>query len=243
MPPLRTPDPAIVTAAGAYRPGANPAESGWRYGLRFALVLAGHGALLWGGLELAARPEARALAREITVRLLETPPAATPVDRPTPPPPPSPPPKPAPPPMRTAPTPVLTAAPEAPTPSTAFTVAPTPPAPRTEPVAPAAAPAPAAPPALITAARFDADYLANPKPAYPPSSRRLGEEGKVLLRVHVGPDGAPLAVELKQSSGFDRLDTAARAAVERWRFVPAKRGQDAIDSWVTVPIVFSLQTP
>lgn len=240
MPPLWTDCPAILAATDwPLRPGPGRTGSGWRRGLRFALVLAGHGALLGVGLELTARPEARALVREISVRLLETPPAA-PAD--TPPPKPAPKPNPtraAPPPTASSPTapPILTAAPEAPAPSAAFTVAPAPAA------APAEPAADAAPPAPVSAARFDADYLANPKPAYPPSSRRLGEEGKVLLRIHVGADGNPLAVELKQSSGFDRLDAAARAAVERWRFVPAKRGRDAIDSWVTVPIVFSLQTP
>jgi protein TonB len=39
--------------------------------------------------------------------------------------------------------------------------------------------------------RFDAAYLNNPKPSYPPLARRLGEEGRVTLRVHVTPDGLP----------------------------------------------------
>jgi periplasmic protein TonB len=131
-----------------------------------------------------------------------------------------------------APQPVLTAVPEAPAP--AISVAPQPPAP------PVAEVAPPSPP-VVTAARFDADYLSNPKPVYPVASRRLGEEGKVLLRVKVSPGGTPLVVELKQSCGFGRLDEAAKSAVERWRFVPARRGDEAIESWVSVPVVFSLQ--
>lgn len=133
------------------------------------------------------------------------------------------------------PRPVLAAAAEAPVAPAAFTVAP-------QPVAapPAAQPAPAAAP-VVVAARFDADYLQNPKPTYPPMSRRLNEEGKVLLRVHVAADGSAREVEIKQSSGFGRLDAAARDAVSRWRFVAARRGADAVDSWVAVPIVFSLE--
>lgn len=115
--------------------------------------------------------------------------------------------------------------------------APPPPAP----APPAAAPAATAAPATVTAARFDAAYLNNPHPAYPALSRRLREEGQVTLRVLVSPDGQPAQVELRTSSGSDRLDRAAREAVARWRFVPARRGDTAIESWVLVPIVFKLQ--
>jgi protein TonB len=93
----------------------------------------------------------------------------------------------------------------------------------------------------MTAARFDADYLNNPKPTYPPASRRLHQEGEVLLRVRVSAEGHPESIEIKQSSGFPRLDHAAEAAVSRWRFVPARRGDVAIPVWVQVPITFNLQ--
>lgn len=133
------------------------------------------------------------------------------------------------------PRPVLTAPSDTPAPA-AFAVAPQPPSPPRTEIAPAAPPAPA-----VTAARFDADYLQNPKPAYPPISRRLNEQGKVVLRVHVAADGSAQAVEVKQSSGFPRLDAAARDAVSRWHFVPARRGTEATESWVAVPIQFSLE--
>lgn len=88
--------------------------------------------------------------------------------------------------------------------------------------------------------RFDADYLNNPAPEYPRASRALSEEGRVLLRVQVGEDGRALQVLLDTSSGFARLDRAAREAVARWRFVPARQGQQAIAGWVKVPVVFEL---
>jgi len=47
-------------------------------------------------------------------------------------------------------------------------------------------------------------------------------------------------VELKSTSGSERLDQAALDAVRQWRFVPAKRGSEAIAAWVVVPISFSL---
>ncbi|MER2625795.1 MAG: energy transducer TonB, partial [Accumulibacter sp.] len=109
--------------------------------------------------------------------------------------------------------------------------------------APAAAPAAvAAPPPALVGARFDADYLHNPKPVYPAASRRLGEEGRVLLRVRVSAQGLPLSVDIRQSSGSPRLDEAARAAVERWRFVPAKQGTEAVESTVVVPLQFTLDS-
>ena len=106
-----------------------------------------------------------------------------------------------------------------------------------------AAPAVAAPPAAepVTQARFDADYLRNPAPAYPPLSRRMGEEGKVILRVSVSPQGTAESVEIKTSSGSTRLDEAAQKTVRTWKFIAAKRGDTAIQSWVLVPIVFKLE--
>ena len=87
---------------------------------------------------------------------------------------------------------------------------------------------------------FAADYLHNPAPGYPPASRRNGEEGRVLLRVRVSAAGQAEAVEVYHSSGFSRLDDAAREVVAGWRFIPARRGGSAIASSVIVPITFRL---
>lgn len=103
-----------------------------------------------------------------------------------------------------------------------------------------ALPAATAAPLAQVAARFDAAYLSNPRPSYPPLSRRLGEEGKVLVRVRVGTNGLPLAVDLEKSSEFPRLDEAALDTVRRWRFIPARQGESAVESSVLVPIVFRL---
>ncbi|MDD5249277.1 MAG: energy transducer TonB [Rhodocyclaceae bacterium] len=198
----------------------------WRYGLAVAV----HIALIAAVVGLAANPDVRAATQDLVVRLIEA----------TPPVPERAPPKPLPVPPQTArqapPPPVMAAAAEAPAPAS-FAVAPQPPRPQQV----AAVPVPAAPVPVVTAARFDADYLHNPKPVYPLFSRRQGEEGKVQLRVRVAADGSALEVEIKQGSGFARLDAAARDAVLRWRFVPARRGDEAVESWVGVPIVFSLE--
>lgn len=115
-----------------------------------------------------------------------------------------------------------------------FTVASQPPAQAKEEIPPASAP--------VTAARFDADYLQNPAPAYPPLSRKLREEGKALLLVQVSARGEAESVQIKQGSGFFRLDEAAVNAVRKWRFIPARRGTESVASSVVVPVVFRLDS-
>lgn len=68
----------------------------------------------------------------------------------------------------------------------------------------------------------NADYLQNPSPTYPAMSRRLGEQGKVIVKVLVGADGYPKDAEIRRSSGFERLDEAARQYILKCRFVPGK---------------------
>jgi periplasmic protein TonB len=119
---------------------------------------------------------------------------------------------------------------------------PQPPAP---PIAAPVSPAPA-PPAPAAAPRVelptsDAAYLQNPKPPYPAISKRLGEQGKVLVRVFIGADGVPQQAEVRQSSGYERLDEAAKATAMKWRYVPGKRGGVPEAMWVNVPINFVLE--
>ncbi|HJW44318.1 MAG TPA: energy transducer TonB [Geothrix sp.] len=90
--------------------------------------------------------------------------------------------------------------------------------------------------------RFDAAYLQNPAPEYPNLSRRLGEEGRTLLRVLISPEGLPRDIQLQASSGYARLDQAALQTVRKWRFVPAMRGSEALSAWVLVPIRFNLES-
>ena len=103
---------------------------------------------------------------------------------------------------------------------------------------------PSTPPPVpaVTQPRFDADYLNNPAPPYPALSRRLGETGRVMLRVLVDRQGLPERIELRSSSGFERLDKTALDTVKRWKFVPARRGDEAVSEWVLVPISFSLRS-
>lgn len=88
--------------------------------------------------------------------------------------------------------------------------------------------------------KFGVSYLNNPVPSYPRFSRRKGEEGRVLLKVLVTAKGGPGQVEVENSSGYKRLDEAAINAVQNWRFIPARKGAEALSAYVLVPVKFSL---
>lgn len=166
--------------------------------------------------------------------------APKPVARKVAPPPPAPAPAPAPLPVAK---PTPDPAPQAPTAATTQVAL----APLTQPVAPPAPPAPpvvvakAAPAAPVELPSTDADYLQNPRPAYPAISRKLREQGKVVVDVLIGADGSAQQAKVTASSGFDRLDAAALATVQRWRYVPGKKGGVATAMWFSVPINFVLE--
>lgn len=108
-------------------------------------------------------------------------------------------------------------------------------------VAPApVAEGPAQPIEKVTEASATAAYLNNPPPVYPEAAQEKGWEGTVILSVLVQPDGKAKTVEIKTSSGRKILDQAAMQTVQRWTFVPARKGETAVEGWVEVPIDFRL---
>lgn len=95
-------------------------------------------------------------------------------------------------------------------------------------------------PAAVVLPSSDADYLNNPAPVYPRMSRRMGEQGTVLVRVLISADGRAEQAEIRISSGYARLDEAALDTVKRWRYVPGKRAGTAEAMWFNVPVRFVL---
>ena len=95
-------------------------------------------------------------------------------------------------------------------------------------------------PAKVELPTHVAAYLQNPKPDYPALSVRRGEQGQVVLNVLIGIDGKAQKTEIAKSSGFERLDAAALATVQRWRYVPGKRGGVPEEMWFKVPLAFVL---
>ncbi|HEG4445855.1 TPA: energy transducer TonB [Aeromonas hydrophila] len=83
--------------------------------------------------------------------------------------------------------------------------------------------------------------LNNPEPQYPYESRRRGEEGRVILNVRVTAEGTAASVEVDKSSGYRRLDMTARKTVSRWKFIPAKQNNVAVEASAKVTIIFKLR--
>lgn len=80
----------------------------------------------------------------------------------------------------------------------------------------------------------------NAPPAYPPESRRRGEEGVVRLALRVGPDGQVEDAEVSESSGHPALDRAALDAARRWRFRPATQGGLPVAATLRTAVHFRL---
>ena len=93
----------------------------------------------------------------------------------------------------------------------------------------------------LTLPSSEAQGLNNPKPVYPKLSRRLNEQGQVVIRVYVGADGSAQQGEIKTSSGYDRLDQEALRTVLRWRFLPGQRLGTPEAMWFNVPVNFVLE--
>jgi len=87
---------------------------------------------------------------------------------------------------------------------------------------------------------FDAAYLNNPAPVYPTIARSRGIQGKVLIEVLVDANGVAKKLEISRSSGYESLDMAAVDAVKKWRFISAKKGNQAIEASVIVPVEFKI---
>ena len=86
------------------------------------------------------------------------------------------------------------------------------------------------------------EYLQMPQPAYPAAAKRMGEEGKVILRVLVDEKGRPEQIMIQQSSGSPRLDDAAKQAVRRALFKPFIDNGKAVSAFAIVPITFELDS-
>jgi protein TonB len=147
-----------------------------------------------------------------------------------PPPPPPKPPPPAPPPPPTAP--VVT------TPSPAAIQLPAAPA-VAAPTPPTAPPAPSTP-AVRTSAVIQAGATCA-KPDYPSASRRLEEEGTVTLKFLIGVDGRVMQAEVEKTSGFQRLDEAARNALSKCQFKPGTVDGKPEQSWASIKYTWRLE--
>lgn len=91
----------------------------------------------------------------------------------------------------------------------------------------------------ITGEHYTApEYLGGEKPPYPKRAERNGWEGTVLLNLLINANGEVEKVEIAKTSGYELLDSQARASVGAWRFKPARRNGIAIAVAVQQPVIF-----
>lgn len=93
---------------------------------------------------------------------------------------------------------------------------------------------------VVVEADFRSPILKNPPTIYPPEALNDALEGTVKLKVQVLANGLPGQIRIAHGSGYSVLDESAAKQLVNWRFIPARRGGVAIDSWVIVPIKFEL---
>ena len=78
-------------------------------------------------------------------------------------------------------------------------------------------------------------------PPYPRQARERGWEGRIIVRLHILPDGTVASGTIHQSSGHPLLDDSAITAAKEWTFHPAKNGGFPVASTVNIPIQFDLR--
>nr|WP_232080624.1 energy transducer TonB [Variovorax sp. SRS16] len=201
------------------------------FGLSRNAVIAGsvvlfHIAALWALQTGLIRRAAEVIVPvEILSQLIEPPKPAEP-----PPPPPPPPPKreivrtPPPPRPQAIREPKPTPAPDAPTgmiepPPPALIAPPAPPEPPAPPAPPPAPPAPK----LVEVTQGQTQVIREPHVVYPAMSKRLGEAGVVIVGIYFNSGGIPKRAEILKSSGYDRLDQAAREAALTYQVTPFRQ--------------------
>ena len=77
-------------------------------------------------------------------------------------------------------------------------------------------------------------------PKYPKAARIAGIEGQVVVKLMVDKTGAVSECQISKTSGHAELDKAALEAVKQYRFKPAMQGDNAVATWVAVPVIFKL---
>lgn len=114
------------------------------------------------------------------------------------------------------------------------------PVPVEEPPVSATMPSPAQ--AYVEARALD-EY--NKPPEFPALAARLQIEGDVVLLVTVGVDGHVTLVDILETSGVTRVhkqfQTAAIAAICRWRYAPATRDGKPVEAKIRMPVQFRLR--
>ncbi len=89
-------------------------------------------------------------------------------------------------------------------------------------------------------AAFAPSFLHREMPVYPPFARKLGKEGRVLLRLTIDERGDLVNIEVIERAGYGFVE-AAIDAVKKSTFLPAKKDGKAVASRALLPVRFVLR--
>ena len=78
---------------------------------------------------------------------------------------------------------------------------------------------------------------------YPEELWDRNVEGQAVVMVHVTMEGTVDSVYVRSTSGYEAMDSAAVTGARELRFRPGRRGEDAVDVWVRLPVRFSKSPP
>lgn len=79
------------------------------------------------------------------------------------------------------------------------------------------------------------------QPEYPPTSKRLGEAGTVIMLLTVNEEGKVTDAKIDTSSGFERLDEAAlKEALRTWKLLPGTVGGKPVAMQYKFKVVFKI---
>lgn len=85
--------------------------------------------------------------------------------------------------------------------------------------------------------------LHSPKPHYPLVSRRLREQGLVVVRLCVNDQGEVGEAVISRSSGFPSLDESALKTLSQWRFSSSASGStNLFPQCFQTPVQFTLES-
>jgi len=105
-----------------------------------------------------------------------------------------------------------------------------------EPVKPVVDPVP-----VLVEAAIDPRFARDFQPPYPPAKLRMGENGRVVVRVQIGTDGRVRAIELVSATDTIFFEATRRYALRHWRFTPATRDGLPVESWKTMTLRFEMK--
>jgi periplasmic protein TonB len=101
--------------------------------------------------------------------------------------------------------------------------------------------APPGPPKTVVRTPAVVDPKACEKPVYPSASIRANETGVVLLSFLIDVNGTVVEGKVERSSGYRRLDEAARAGLSLCKFKPATVDGKPERSWSRIEYEWKLQ--